>query len=172
MSKTKLDKKDMVDDYKAKLKGSKAVYIIEPTAVTPNEASELKKKLFDLDSTFNNVKNSLFKIAMEEEGMESGLEITGKNAVIFAGEKISEAAKALKEFIKDTEKIVIKGGFLNGEEIKKEQIEALADLPSREQLLGQVVGTMNAPISGFVNVLAGNVRGIVNVLNAIKEKKQ
>ena len=61
--------------------------------------------------------------------------------------------------------------MLEGAFISAEKVEALAKLPGKKQLLGQLVGTLNAPISGFVNVLAGNLRGLVNILNAVKEKK-
>ena len=61
--------------------------------------------------------------------------------------------------------------MLEGRFIDAAKVKALAELPSKQQLLGQLVGTLNAPISGFVNVLAGNIRGLVTALNAIKEQK-
>ena len=63
------------------------------------------------------------------------------------------------------------GGVLGQQVMNAAEVKALAKIPSKEQLLGQLVGTLNAPISGFVNVLAGNLRGLVNVLNAVKEQK-
>jgi len=63
------------------------------------------------------------------------------------------------------------GGILEGKFLSKEEVLALAKLPSKQELYAKVVGSLNAPISGFVNVLAGNIRGLVNVLKAIEEKK-
>lgn len=173
MAKTKDQKKQGVIEYRDRIKSSKAVYFIEPKGITPNEATQLKKTLFDMNSQFNVIKNSLFKLALKDEGMETDAALLdGPNAAVFASEeKLSEAAKVISKFIKDSEKAVIKGGLLDGRFISKEEVEALASLPSRDQLIAQVVGTMNAPISGFVNVLAGNVRSILYVLNAVKEQK-
>ncbi len=63
------------------------------------------------------------------------------------------------------------GGVLEGKLIDAQGVNRLAALPSKQQLLGQLVGTLNAPVSGFVNVLAGNIRGLVTVMSAIKDKK-
>lgn len=172
MAKSKEQKKTAVSEYRDWVKASKAIYLIQPSAITPNEATKLKKELYAVDSQFNVIKNSLFKLALEEEGLtldESMFE--GPNAAVFASDKMSEAAKILSKFIKDTEKGMVKGGILDGKFIAREKVEALASLPSREQLLAQVVGTMNAPVSGFVNVLAGTVRSFLYVLNAIQTQK-
>jgi len=172
MAKSKDQKKAAVSEYKDWIKASKAIYLVSPSSITPNEATKLKKELFTLDSQFNVIKNSLFKLALEEEGIsldESLFE--GPNAAIFASDKMSEAAKVITKFIKDTEKATVKGGILDGKSIAKEQVEALASLPTREVLLAQVVGTMNAPVSGFVNVLAGTMRSFLYVLNALQAQK-
>lgn len=172
MAKSKDQKKAAVTEYRDWIKASKAIYFITPSAITPNEATKLKKELYTLDSQFNVIKNSLFKLALEDEGLtldESVFE--GPNAVVFTTDKMSEAAKVLSKFIKDTDKAAVKGGILDGRIIAKEQVEALASLPSREQLLAQVVGTMNAPVSGFVNVLAGTMRSFLYVLNALQAQK-
>jgi large subunit ribosomal protein L10 len=173
MSKTKEEKKQVVDEYKTKIQSSKALYFIEPAGITPNEATELKKAFIELDSTFNVVSNTLLKIALQEENIEATEELlTGKNAIIFSSDNVSETAKVIKKFIDDSEKATVKGGLLDGKVLSKEDVLSLASLPSREVLIAQVVGTMNAPISGFVNVLAGNVRSIMNVINAIKDQKE
>ncbi len=172
MAKSRNQKTQEVQEYKDRLKTSKAVYFIEPKGVTPNEATALKKSLYGLNSQFNVIKNSLFEIALKDEGMTvDAAVLEGPNAAIFSSDQISESAKIISTFIKESEKAEIRGGLLDGKFISKEQVEALASLPSREQLLAQVVGTMNAPVSSFVNVLAGNVRSILYVLNSIKEQK-
>ena len=73
--------------------------------------------------------------------------------------------------IKTNDGIVFEAGILEGKGLTAAEVKQLASLPSKEQLLGQLVGTLNAPISGFVRVLAGNLRGLVTVLSAIQEKK-
>lgn len=176
MARSKEQKQQLVEDYKEKIKGAKALFVIEPKGLSANESVEIKKALYDLDSSFNVVKNSLFKIALTESEFEVRDEITtNQKAIIFSGEQISESAKVIKEFLskkenKDKMEFVL--GYLDGKLIEGSQIRELADLPSKDVMLAQVLATMKAPISGFVNVLAGNTRNLVNVLNAIKEQKE
>ena len=77
-------------------------------------------------------------------------------------------AKIISDFIKETEKTEIKAGVLEGKVVDVAAVKALASLPSREVLLAKVLGSMNAPITGFVTALSGNIRNLLYVLNAIK----
>ena len=81
------------------------------------------------------------------------------------------AAKILVDFAKKNDKLEIKAGFVDGKVINVDEVKALAELPPREVLIAKVLGGFNAPISGFVNVLNGNLRGLAVALNAIAEKK-
>ncbi len=173
MSRTRTQKTEMIKNYEEKIKASKAIYIVEPKGVDANETVDMKKELFDLDASYNVIKNTLFKLAMEKSSMPvpEGIEENPK-AVVFAGEKTSEAAKVIANFIKKKKnKMEIVVGLLDGNIITREQVQELADLPSREEMLAKTIATMQAPVSGFVNVLAGNVRSIINVINEIKAQK-
>ena len=172
MAKTKKEKKEIVETYVGKLNNSKAFYVITPTEITPNEAIALRKKLHESNSSFNLVKNSLFKLALESAKKElKSTAFDGENAIVFVEGEPTEGAKAIYEFIKDIKKGAIKGGMLDGQELIKTDIEELAKLPSKDVLIGQVVGTIAAPLSGFVNVLNANITGFVNVLKNISEKE-
>lgn len=173
MAKTKAQKKGMVEELSKKIADAKAIFVIAPKAINPNEAAELKIKLAEIGGEYHVIKNTLFKIALKEAGLAELESLdNGQNAAIFIGENSPEAAKIMQKFIKDSEKAEFRQGFLEGKKLEGTQINALADLPSREQLIAQVIGTMNAPISGFVNVLAGNVRSIITVIDAIKSQKE
>jgi large subunit ribosomal protein L10 len=177
MARTKAQKVELKDAYVAKINETKAIYLLEPSGLTANQAVDIKKKLYDLGSTYSVIKSSIFKIALKEAGrpVPSVLDSVGKSAVFVSGDQISEAAKVINEFTKVKENkdvLVIKAGILFDNEISDSQVKALAELPSREVLLAQVLSTMNAPITGFVNVLAGTIRNLVNVVNAIKEAKE
>ncbi len=123
-------------------------------------------------------KRTLLELAAKEAGIE-GMKADGLEGSILTAVGYSDevsAAKVLKEFAKskqtkDKNAMKLVAGILEGKLMNTEEVTRLADLPSKQQLLGQLVGTLNAPISGFVNVLAGNLRGLVTVLGAIKEKK-
>lgn len=178
MPKSKQQKSVMIDIYVDKLKNSKAVYIVESSKIKASQATDIKKNLYDLDSNFNVVKNRLFKIALEKSGYElpAGLD-EGQHGIVFAGEKhLTESAKVIKDFLDTKNKeekteLKIVGGLLDKKVISANEVISLATLPNRDQLIAQVVGTMNAPISGFVRVTAGTLSGFMTALTAIKDKK-
>jgi large subunit ribosomal protein L10 len=94
----------------------------------------------------------------------------GVVSIFGTGDEVAPA-QIIATFAKTHDVMTIFGGILEGKYIDAIKVTELSKLPSKEQLYAQLVGTLNAPISGFVNVLAGNLRGLVQVLNAIKEQK-
>ncbi|MBI3290784.1 50S ribosomal protein L10 [Candidatus Falkowbacteria bacterium] len=92
-------------------------------------------------------------------------------ATVFGYEDEVAPARVIQTFAKNHEALNTVGGILEGRFVGPEKIIELSRLPSRDELLAKVVGSINAPISGFVNVLAGNLRGLVGVLSAIKDSK-
>lgn len=170
MPRTRDQKKQKIEEYKEQIENSKALFFVRPKGITPNQAVELKKALYTELANFNVVKNTLFRIALKDAGINIELE-DQENAIVFSDEKISAVAKIIKEFIKETEKAEIRAGFVEGKRISEAEVNALAELPSRDVLLAQVLATMQAPVSGFVRVLDGNLSGFVNVVNAIKDQK-
>ena len=114
------------------------------------------------------------RIAANEVGYEGLSEfLEGPTALAYSTEDAVAPAKILKEFIKETktEALTVKVGICDGQVIDAAGVEALANLPSREELLAKLVGSMQAPISGLVNVLQGNIRNMVYVLDAVRAKK-
>lgn len=99
--------------------------------------------------------------------------LEGPTAIAYSTEDVVAPAKILKEFIKETktEAITVKVGIADGQVIDKASVDALANLPSRDELIAKIVGSMQAPISGLVNVLQGNIRNMVYVLDAVRAKK-
>ena len=119
-------------------------------------------------------KNSLLKIAVTEEKYPVNdllASFTGPTITLLAYEDEIAPIKALAEFAKENKLPEIKAGFLNKDALNKEQVEALAKLPSKIELLATTVGTIKAPLTGFVNVLSGNLRNLVFALKAIQTKK-
>ncbi|MCX6740521.1 MAG: 50S ribosomal protein L10 [Candidatus Parcubacteria bacterium] len=80
-------------------------------------------------------------------------------------------AKIAANFAKDHKALKMLGGIMEGNLLNLDQVTVLSKIPSKPELLGQLVRTINAPVSGFVNVLAGNIRGLLNVLNSLKDSK-
>jgi len=116
-------------------------------------------------------KNTLLKRATEKSGLPMPEEfMTGPTAVTFLNEAIAGPTKVLMDFARTNKEFVIKGGITSNAVLTAAQISELASLPSREILLAQVLGGLQAPITGLVNVLAGTLRSLLYVLKARAEQ--
>ena len=110
--------------------------------------------------------------ALKDAGIEmDAKKLEGQVAIAVSSKDEVAAAKIIAKLAKVNENLKIVGGILGTKELSVEEVNALAKLPTKEELLAKLVGTLNAPASGFVNVLAGNMRGFVTALQAIADKK-
>jgi large subunit ribosomal protein L10 len=152
---------------------AKSMVITDYLGLNVDEMTELRSQLREAGVEYKVVKNTLAKIAAEKAKVNDVDEyIVGPTAIAFGLEDVVSPAKVLVDFAKEHDNLEIKAGTLNGGVISKEKVESLADIPPREQLLAKAFAGMKAPISGLVNVLQGNVRGLVQVLNQIKDQKE
>lgn len=173
MSKTKSQKKELISKYAEKLKSQNNFFIVKPLGINPNEATAMKKELSSLGSSYNQVKNTLFEIALKEANFPIQKLGDGQHSIIFSSDKISETAKVITKFLKDKtrDRLEIIGGSYNMTAISKEEVKELADLPSKDVLIAQLLSVMVGPIRNFMYVLKGNVQEFVYLLNSIQEKK-
>jgi large subunit ribosomal protein L10 len=166
------EKEAVVKELTDKFSSAKSLVITDYLGLNVAEMTELRSKLREAGVEFKVVKNTLATIAANDGEMEEMTEyFSGPTAIAFGEDDAVSPAKVLVEFAKDHEVLEIKAGLLNGEIISKEKVESLAEIPSREELLAKAFASMKAPLSGLVNVLQGNIRGLVQVLNQIKEEK-
>ena len=107
---------------------------------------------------------------MGVDELEEGLK--GPTAMVTGTGEVTEVAKILREFVKENELPVIKMGALRGVFLTADEIDELAKLPSREELLAQVVGAVSAPLTEFATVMNGLMGGFVNVLQSLEDQKQ
>lgn len=170
---TKNQKRELVIELTEKIKGAKSAVFVDFKGLKVKDVTELKKTLRAAGSEYLVVRKTLLDIALVNAGVEnSGVKsIEGQVALSLSNTDEVSAAKIIDTFAKTNENVKLLGGVLGTQVMDANQVKALAKIPSKEQLLGQLVGTLNAPVSGFVNVLAGNLRGLVQVLNAVKEQK-
>ena len=136
--------------------------------LTTAELSALRRKLGEAQIKYRVVKNSLAQIALRQVGKEELAEIiSGPVAVAFGHGEIPETAKVLTEYIKATKStLAVKGGFFGDTVLSSKDVEALADLPTKEVLIAQVIGGIQSPITGLVNVLVGPLRNVMGALQA------
>ncbi|MFP4021340.1 MAG: 50S ribosomal protein L10 [Halanaerobium sp.] len=166
------EKEAVVKELTDKFSSAKSLVITDYLGLNVAEMTELRSKLREAGVEFKVVKNTLATIAANDVEMEGMTDyFSGPTAIAFGEDDAVSPAKVLVEFAKDHEVLEIKAGLLNGEIISKEKVESLAEIPSREELLAKAFASMKAPLSGLVNVLQGNIRGLVQVLNQIKEEK-
>lgn len=165
-------KEPVVQEIKGKLEASKGAVLADYRGLNVAQVTELRRRLREAGVEYKVVKNTLTKLAAAELGLE-GLNpyLEGPTAIAFGIEDPVAPAKILSEFAKTNKALEIKAGVLEGKVIDFNGVKALADLPSREVLLAKVLGGMQAPLYGFANVLQGNLRNLVYVLEAIRKQK-
>lgn len=170
---TKNQKIELVKELTEKIKGAKSTVFVDYKGLQVKESTQLKKNLREVGAQYIVVRKTLLDIALKGAGIEGanikGME--GQIAISLSNTDEVSAAKTIDTFAKTNQNVKMLGGTLGQQVMNAQEVKALAKVPSKEQLLGQLVGALNAPISGFVNVLAGNLRGLVQVLNAVKEQK-
>jgi large subunit ribosomal protein L10 len=175
MPKNKVQKGEIFRDLSEKIKKSKSIIFAGFNALGVKDNENLREQLRKENGEYYVAKKTLMNLALKENKIDlNAREFAGKVAALFAYEDEIAPAKILGNFRKDkekTEKISFLGGILDGKLLSKEEAEALSNLPSKPELYAKIVGSLNAPVSGFVNVLAGNFRKLVYVLKAIETKK-
>jgi large subunit ribosomal protein L10 len=166
-------KAEFVADIKDRLVRSKAVVFTDYRGLTVEEIDEVRNNLREKNIEFKVIKNTLFKRALEESGIRFDLaEMEGHPiAAVFGYDDEVDPAKITFDYTKKNEKLEILGGLLEGNEMNAIMVKSLAKLPGREELYAKVVGSLASPLSGTVNVLAGNIRGLINVLNSYNNLK-
>lgn len=168
----KESKGNVVSELSELLNSSKATFLADYRGMDVEAVNKLRGELRLLGVDYRVAKNTLLRIAAKGTGAEC-LEphLQGPTAVAFARDDIAAPAKVLAELAKVSKFFELKGGVMDGKLLSVEDIKALADLPSREVLLAKVLGSISAPATNFVGVLAAVPRSLVQVLAAIQEQK-
>ena len=160
-----------IDDIATQLGEASAVLAVDYRGLSVPDAAELRARLREADATFRVVKNSLTERAADKAGagdLKGVLE--GPTAFTFVRGDAALAAKALSEFARGGDPLTFKGGLMNGQGLTVEQITALARLPGREVLYGQLVGTVAAPVTGLVRGLAALISGLARQLQQLHDQ--
>jgi large subunit ribosomal protein L10 len=173
MPKTKQQKQTISRDIKERLGKAKSVIFTSFNALTVKDNETLRNELVKEQSEYYAAKKTLLDRVLKEAKIEvQARDLEGQVAVTFGYADEVAPAKVLAKFIKESDgKLKFLGGILKNKFVDAQQITNLATLPSREELYAKMVGSINAPVSGLVNVMAANLRSLVQVLVAIKETK-
>ncbi|MFH1325981.1 MAG: 50S ribosomal protein L10 [Candidatus Falkowbacteria bacterium] len=173
MAITKNKKKEIVRDLEKKLARAKSIVFTKYFGVNANDINNLRSKFRESGSEYIVSKKTLMDIALEKTDIKGKKikDLKGEVAVILGYEDEVAPARILSDFAKEHESMEVLGGVLENKFIDAAKVKALAQLPSKQELYAKLVGSIKAPVSGFVNVLSGNLRGLVTVLKAIEDKK-
>jgi large subunit ribosomal protein L10 len=169
---TRQQKELIAKELVEKLKEAKSVVFSDFKGMTMKDIAKLRKELRSESISFKVVKKTLMDIALKKAGIETSIKgMQGQIAIAISAKDEVAAAKIINNFSKSNKSLKMTGGVLNGAMLSNEEVIALAQLPSKEELLAKFVGTINAPVAGFVRALSGNISGFVRVLKAIAEAK-
>jgi large subunit ribosomal protein L10 len=165
------EKVSAVADIKERLEGAQAVFVAEYAGLSVKEQQALRRGLRAAKSEFKVYKMTLARIAAAELGHENfvGM-LVGPAGLTFAGEDAAATAKVLRDFAKDHQKLVIKGGLLGNEVLLPEKVAALADLEPREVLLSKIAGVFQAPMARMAGLLAAMPRNLATMISQLIEK--
>lgn len=169
----KKSKEALVEEFAEKLKVAKAAFLADYRGLNVEQANTLRRKLQGVDVEYRVVKNTLLRLAAKDTDVACLDEfLTGPTAIALVNNDPVAPAKALVEFAKQNSIFELKAGMLDGKLLAVDDIKALAELPSREELLAKMLGSMSAPATNFVGVLAAVPRSFVRALAAIKDQKE
>ncbi len=171
---TREEKEKQVAWLREQFLGVKALFLTDFQGLTVSEMNQLRSELRNQGITFKVCKNTLVRLAYQDTDVaiiEPDLAGPRAAAWTHSVDNVPAMAKVLADFAKGHPKFSVVRGILDGKLVQPSEIETLSKLPSREELLGMLLGTMKGPIRAFVNTLAAVPRSFLNVLKAIEEKK-
>jgi large subunit ribosomal protein L10 len=168
---TRERKQQLVAEYTEQLRDSEGIILTEYSGLTMANLTAIRQTLRPLGATARIVKNRLLALALQEAGMSVPPEwLSDPIAVSFCSGEVPAVAKALRDAAKEFDPLQIKGGVVGASVLSADQVSAIADLPPRDVLMAQVLGTINAPAGQIAGVIANSVRQILNLVQAYVDK--
>lgn len=171
MAISKETKEARVAQYKELLEASQAIVITQYRALTMGQMNDLRARLREVDAKFQVTKNTLFQIALAEQGSPTLDDLlVGTTAVGYITGNVPPGVKVILSFAEESKALDVKGALMGDRVLTAEEVIALSRLPSREELLALLVSRLQSPIYGLVSVLNGPMRGLVYALKARQDQ--
>jgi large subunit ribosomal protein L10 len=164
-------KEATVGELSERLAGAKNLFLTDYAGLTVEEITKLRRELRKDGNTYSVIKNTLFRIAAGDLAAKLDGFLAGPTGIVFAGADPVAPAKALKTFSDTVKRVAVKAAYIDGQVVDAKQVEQLAKLPPKLELIASLVGTLAGPLRGLVTVLSGNQSGLVRVLERIREQK-
>lgn len=172
MAVTRQKKEEILADLKEKFEGAKSIIFSDYRGLSVHDIQKLRRALREKNVSYKVAKKTLIKLAAEDAGYKDipAESMEGPVGVAFSYEDEVSAAKTLADLGKEFETLKLLGGLIEGEILSLDKVTALSQMPSKEELLSKLVGSLKAPSSGLANVLSGSIRNLVYVVEAHRQK--
>ena len=158
---------------KEDLESAGAVWVVDACGLTVKETQELRRAVREAGASMKVYKNTLMHIALADAELPTLDDMLhGPSAFVFAGDDVAAAAKAVKGFSKTNETLEIKGGLMEGAAVSAAEVEAIASLPSREELYAHIAAAINGVAQGLATAINGVPRGLAQVTKAVADQKE
>ena len=172
MSANKDAKVQLVQDIKEKIQNAKSVVLVKFSGLTVAEDTELRREFRKNNVEYKVLKNTLIKRAFNDLGVtDFDDDLNGPTSVAFGADETAASKVIVEAAKKYQDKVSVKSAYVDGGKVDVKGVQELAAMPSKEELIAKMLGSMQAPIANFVGVLSAMPRGLVVALNAIAEKK-
>lgn len=169
MALTKIQKQRILDDLRDKIARQKAIILVGITGLKVKDLADLRRKLKNIDANIQIAKKTLAEIVLKEKKLDFDKnKFKEEIGFIFAFGDGLRTAKLVYQFSKENESLKILGGYLENEFKESENILTIAQLPTRDELLAKLVGTISNPVFGLLNIFQGNIKGLITVLAKAK----
>lgn len=171
--KSRTEKEQAITEFAEGIGKATNAFLIDFKGITVPQVTELRRQVRETGSSYIVVKNTLALIAVKESELKKlESEFTGMTAVAYNTTDAVALAKALTRFAKDVPAVQFKGAMLDGQIVPAAEIQNIANLPTREELIAKLLFLMQSPIRGLVTVLQANIRNVAVVLNQIAKQKE
>ena len=170
----KAEKTEVISQITEQLKNATAVFLIDYSGINVDEINGIRKKFKEADVTYKVYKNTLFNRAMDEVGGYDQFSdlLVGMTGFAFVGENYVSAAKIIKDFNKDKKKFSLKGCYIESDFFTGDQLEAIASMPTKDEIMSGIVRAVAAPATGIVGAINAVMRDLVTVVDEIAKKKE
>lgn len=163
---------EALQEIKSDLTDVQAVWVVDYRGLTVKQSQELRRSIREAGADMKVYKNTLMELALKEMDLpEMGEVLSGPSAFVFADGDPVASAKALRDFAKTNENLSIKGGIMDGRFVDADAVIKIANLPSREELIAKLLGTLQNPMSQVVRVLNGPMEAFARTVSAIADQK-
>jgi len=169
----KNEKAEIISQIKEMIENSSAVYLTDYTGINVADINAIRNNFRKEDVQYKVMKNTLFKRAMDETGKYSKLadHLVGMTGFAFASSNPVAPAKIIKKYFDDKQKLALKACYIEDQFYSGDQLNLLANLPTKKEIVAGILGSLNAPVSGVVGAINAVMRDLVSVIDEISKKQ-